>query len=184
MTRKDKKTLQLIGLLIGMLLFTGCAREPQAPSYTEIEASLADSKWDGKAIPKDEVCNRFNSRPGNSPAIQVENISADTVKIVLSFNDHSAGPAFNNGGHGVLSYELGQKKGSSSIMIPSIPGQVSDLPNNFTVVRNFTSKAWDSGSGYLPPCSGGRNNLYSVDIRAYNENNELTGEAKVRLGRY
>jgi hypothetical protein len=180
-----RKTLIFPMLMCGFILMgAGCATTPKAPDFSpKLEASLAGDKWDGQNIPQDEVCNKFNSRPGNSPAIRLENLPASTTKVRLRFNDETAGPAFDNGGHGIIEYRLPGDAGNQAV-IPSIPGQVSDLPEGFSIERNFTSQAWDTGSGYLPPCSGGEGNLYTVDIQALNAKGELTGETKLRLGRY
>jgi len=180
-----RKTLIFPMLLCGFILMAaGCATTPKAPDFSpKLEASLAGDKWDGQNIPQDEVCNKFNSRPGNSPAIRVEGLPASTTKVRLRFNDETAGPAFDNGGHGIIEYRLPEDAENQAV-IPSIPGQVSDLPEGFSIERNFTSQAWDTGSGYLPPCSGGEGNLYTVDIQALNAKGELTGETKLRLGRY
>jgi hypothetical protein len=175
-----KTTLATIAL--ASLVFVGC-RTPKAPDFKPLNASFTDTKWDGSTVPKDEVCKKFAGTPGNTPSIKITNLNPTTQKIILSFNDESARPVFNNGGHGVLQYK-GFEKGASTIIIPSAPGQVKELPEGFSIQRDFTREAWDSGSGYLPPCSGGRGNIYSVDIRALNDKEELTGETKLRLGRY
>lgn len=169
--------------ITGGILLAGCAGAPKAPEFKPLAASFVDSKWDGQRVPSDEVCKKFNSRAGETPAIKLNGLSSTTTNIELSFNDLSASPEFNFGGHGVLNYKVTSNE-NGEIIIPKAPGQVDTLPENFSIKRDFTSKAWDSGKGYLPPCSGGRGHVYTVDIRAFNEKGELTGDTKLNLGRY
>ena len=167
------------------LLLAACVSEPQVPQapLAPLQVSFADSKWTGRIIPREEVCNRFNTRPGNAPSILVSGLPAATVTIELSFNDISARSVFNHGGHGVIHYLL-PTPGANEVVIPSFPGQTSKLPGGFSVKRHFTSEAWDTGSGYLPPCSGGQGNTYTVDIRALDAQGARIAEAKLVLGAY
>jgi hypothetical protein len=178
-----KSKMSLTAIVLSGLVLVGCVGAPKAPDFKPLNASLADAKWDGKTIPSNEVCHKFNSRAGNAPKIAINNLNATSTKIELSFNDESAGPEFNFGGHVVIEYQLPNEV-KNSITVPSIPGQVKELPENFSIKRNFTSRAWDTGFGYLPPCSGGKGNLYTVTIKAYNDKGEITGDTKLTLGRY
>ncbi|SHN66368.1 hypothetical protein [Desulfovibrio litoralis] len=177
------KHFRLLSLLFCLALTACVTTAPKSANYSQLQASFADSAWNGATIPSGEVCNKFNSRPGNAPSIKVSNIPNTTVRLELKFSDETARAAFRNGGHGIISYTL-PTAGMSEVVIPSFPGQVSNLPPNFQIVRNFTSEAWDSGTGYLPPCSGGKGNLYTVVISGFDAQGSLTGEVKLKMGRY
>ena len=171
-------------LLCLVLALAGCvgAQTSQAP-LAPLKAAFADSAWIGGTVPSAEVCKRFNTRPGNAPSIRVSGLPAATASIELSFDDTSAGGFFDNGGHGIIHYKL-PNAGASEVLIPSFPGQTNKLPPGFSVKRNFTSQAWDNGLGYLPPCSGGRGNTYTVDIRALDAQGARIAETSLTLGRY
>jgi hypothetical protein len=159
------------------------APAPQSPNLVRLDASFADSKWQG-GLPSDEVCKKFNTRPGNAPSIKVSGLPAATATIELSFNDTTASnKVFDRGGHGIIHYQI-PNPGAGEVVIPSFPGQTNQLPAGFSVKRNFTSQAWDSGRGYLPPCSGGRGHAYTVDIRALDAQGARLAETNLSLGMY
>ena len=176
--------MRILVLCLAVALSACVASQPTSHSpLVRLDVSFAEALWQF-GIPSGEVCKRFNSRPGNAPSIRVAGLPANTVTIELSFNDITANnKSFDRGGHGIIHYQLPQP-GETEIVIPAFPGQVSQLPAGFTVKRNFTSDAWDSGRGYLPPCSGGKGHTYTVDIRALDAQGARMGEAKLTLGIY
>ena len=176
--------MRILVLCLAFALSACVASQPtsQVP-LVRLNASFADALWQS-GIPSGEVCKRFNSRPGNAPSIMVAGLPATTTTIELSFNDITASnKSFDKGGHGIIHYQLPQP-GEAEVVIPAFPGQISQLPEAFTIKRNFTSDAWDSGRGYLPPCSGGRGHTYTVDIRALDAQGARIGETKLTLGTY
>lgn len=181
-----KKTVYTAAALA--LLFTGCAKYEPSPNMLTLNTQFADSKWDGKMIPKDEVCSKYNKNGGNTPSITINNLPANTNKIILTFSDNNPSSQMMNGGHGVVSYKL--TKASSSVTIPSIKGETFDLPTNFKSERAHRATKWGYPAGaYLPPCSGGKGNLYSVKIEAIQEFSSdkkpmLLGETNLKIGNY
>lgn len=68
--------------------------------------------------------------------------------------------------------------------------EANDLPSGTFIERASLSKNRYASSGYLAPCSGGRNHLYVADIKAVykakneDEKSKLLGETRIELGRY
>ena len=148
----------------------------------KIAASLADKKWDGKSVPKDAVCKRFGGK-APSPQIKVSGIPVGTTVLIAEFNDESYSD-MNNGGHGVVGIEV--PKGATSMMIPAIPGETDKLPTGVSSYEMHRGTNWSgTGGTYLPPCSGGEGNMYSVKVYgAIPAKKKYTNFVRVQLGRY
>ena len=83
------------------------------------------------------------------------------------------------------------KDNVSSITLVPVPGHTSkNLPEDTFIERASLSKGRYSTSGYLPPCSGGKNHMYTAEIKAVykakndDEKSKLLGETTINLGRY
>jgi len=184
-----KKILLSSLAVAGTVLLTGCAGGYEvSPNMVELNAKFAESKWDGKSVPKDGVCLDNDSNAGNSPSIIVGNLPTNTNKIVLSFSDKS-NMSMDNGGHGVVAYRI--KEGNSMATIPSFRSETYTLPTNFESVRGHSGAQWGKTPGaFLAPCSGGRGNSYSVMIEAIHDyegddkKSLLLGKTNLKLGRY
>ncbi|MEA3290621.1 MAG: hypothetical protein U9Q04_10630 [Campylobacterota bacterium] len=168
--------------------FSGCAKYEVLPNKVDIKAKFADAKWDGNRVPKDEICSDYNKNGGHSPKIMITNLPKDTNKIILSFNDESV-QRMNHGGHGVVGYKVANS--STNVTIPSIKGETFNLPVNFTSENAHNGGQFGKTPGaYLPPCSGGRGNTYSVNIEAIQEFGSdekkpmLLGDTKLKMGIY
>ena len=161
-----------------LVVSTACAEE-------ELSVTLADPAWNGKNIPVDQVCNKFGGIQAKSPALKIEGIPADADALLLSFNDESYAP-MDKGGHGVV---LVQLKNSSTAQVQSIPGETDMLPTGISVVKKHRGTGWSgTGGAYLPPCSGGRGNKYSIDISAIKGGTDGSGttvaKGKIVIGSY
>ena len=184
----NKKYVMGAVALAVALGFSGCGKYEPSPNMVKLKAGFADTKWDGKRVPKDEVCSDFNKKGGVSPQLKITNLPKGTTKVVMSYNDETV-QKMNNGGHGIVSYKVNGS--DSSIVIPSIKGETFTLPSNFKSKKAHAGTQFGKTPGaYLPPCSGGRGNTYSVLIEAIHEYSEadkkpmLLGDTKLRLGTY
>ena len=187
-----KKRFYITALFI-LLNFTACSDTPQqkyeiAKDKAQLNVKFLDKKWDGITVPKDEVCSDHNPKGGESPALVIDNLPTQTNYILLSFSDETF-KGMRNGGHGILGYEV--TAGTSKLTIPSVKGETFTLPDKFKMVREHQGTQFGKKEGaYLPPCSGGSNNLYTLEIKAIQKPTDpkgayiVLGDANISLGRY
>jgi len=165
---------------------TGCGKYQPVPNMTKLNVNFTDSKWDGKNVPQNEVCGRYNSKVASSPSLSINNLPIKTNKIILSFSDETYKP-MSNGGHGVVSYKV--QKSTKNITLPSFKSETFSLPTNYKSIQAHNS-ARNTDGAYLAPCSGGRGNTYSIKIEAIHDfNNDdkkplLLGESYLKMGTY
>ena len=180
-----KKTL----LVASMPIIVSCATSnyEATENLATLVVSFTDSKWDGKTVPKDEVCKRGGAQ-GSSPELRVNNIPSGTNAIIVEFNDQSYLPLSTGGGHGAIWVAVDN---SSSITVPSVATESGDLPDGVNVESKHRGSGNGIGNGvYLAPCSVGRGNLYFADVKAVykptsdQESGKLLGQARIDLGRY
>lgn len=170
-------------------ILAGCAGgyEP-VPNMAKIDAKFADKSWNGEKIPKGQQCQLFSGK-GATPKMMVSNLPAGTNAIIMEVNDLNYAPLSTNGGHGKIGFWI--KEGSTSVTLVPVPGHTSkNLPEGTFIERASMSKGRYATSGYLPPCSGGRNHMYTATIKAVykakkdDEKSKLLGETSLNLGRY
>lgn len=148
----------------------------------DVEVSFADEKWNGNYIPQDEVCSDYNIEPGSTPGLYIDNLPANAKKVILKFNDKTF-TKMDNGGHGILSYEI--QDGSVSVEIPPQIGETFELEEGFEVVKAHTGTRFNKKPGaYLAPCSGGKGNTYTVNIDLVDENGKVLFSKELTLGKY
>ncbi len=158
-----------------VLLQTGTSAVAQ-----DLEIRLTDPAWDGKSVPKNQVCQKFDGH-GATPAMHVAGLPSGTEALRVAFNDESYGP-MDDGGHGVLLFSV--EAGVSSVDLPSIPGETDDLPSGVSKVSGHRAPGWSgTGGAYLPPCSGGRGNTYTATVNATAGDRTLAS-GKVLLGTF
>ena len=166
-----KKSLILSTLLLASSLFAA-----------ELKVEFTDAKWDGITVPKDEVCSDYNLEAGSTPALKISNIPANTAKIVFIYNDKSF-TQMDNGGHGVLSYKI--QKDLKEVEVPALQGETFELENGFESVTAHTGTRFNKVAGaYLAPCSGGKENRYTVNINAVDSENKTLASTELVLGKY
>jgi len=151
----------------------------------DLVVSFADSKWDGKQIPNGQQCNRFGGS-ANTPSLIVKNIPASPNALIMEYSDKSYAP-MDFGGHGKIGYTI--ETGAKEVTIPSVPGHTFNLPEDFFLVQAHQNPGWDKAGAYMPPCSGGTGNFYSVEVKAVydapeGKESQLLGTAKLPLGTY
>lgn len=159
----------------------------QALADEGLSVVLADAAWNGKKIPASQVCKKFGSTDAKSPALIIENLPAGADAVLVAFNDESYAP-MDKGGHGVLAFA---HDGSAKASLPAVPGETDALPAGVTAFAKHRGTGWSgTGGAYLPPCSGGRGNTYTIKVSAVKLNGDKNGiaetlaEKKVTLGSY
>lgn len=135
--------------------------------------------WDGKRVPKGEHC-ALHGGEGKTPPMQVSGLPAGTAMVVVEYNDRSYRPLSKNGGHGTLGYPV---KGANA-SLPAVPGMTAKLPGGVKVIRAAQSTGKYASPGYLPPCSGGRGNIYEAVVKAVAGDGKVLEKKTVKIGRY
>ena len=183
-----KNTLRILSLLwAASFVFTGCVANKYKPAsnVVELKISFADSKWNGKEIPNGQQCGKFGGN-ASTPQLIVGNIPPEANALVMEYSDRNS-RRMNNGGHGKIGYRI--KSGSHQVVIPSVPGHTFDLPKDFFLIAAHKNPAWDKAGAYMPPCSGGKGNLYVVEVKAVHDapdgqDSLILGQGILTLGRY
>ena len=149
-------------------------------SAAGLSAKFTDNIWNQKEVPKSEVCSNYNTKPGSTPSITLDNIPANATAIVLAFSDETF-KGMSDGGHGIISYKL--DKNTAHVVIPSIQGETFDLPARFSIVTKHRGGKYGKTEGaYLAPCSGGKGNTYSVLIKAVDHEGKTLSSTTLKLG--
>ncbi len=176
---KKKLSISILGLALILTV---------SQSFAEsLKVSINDPVWDGKEVPKGQQCNKFGGNNPMTPEIKITGIPDGTEAIVLRFNDESI-PRMNNGGHGIIAMLL--EPGTSDLIFSSVPGHTFDLPEGVLMVKAHSAPRWDKAGAYLPPCSGGTHNSYSVTIQPSKIKNlkkkkfKKIASIKIKLGKY
>ena len=165
-----------------LLIFSTAVALLGSALHAEMNASL-QGDWTGKKIPKGEQCKKFGGN-GATPPIKITGIPKGTVEIEAEFNDRNFQPLSYSGGHGIIGFAV---KGDS-VNLPKFPGETADkklFPKGSRIIKN--SRARINGmpvKGYLPPCSGGRNNLYQVLLKARSKDGKVLEQIYLTIGRY
>ncbi|RBW43090.1 hypothetical protein DS885_14110 [Psychromonas sp. B3M02] len=145
-----------------------------------IEVELTDSAWDGVKIPEGQQCQKFGGQNPMTPALKVSEIPAGSDSIVLAYSDRDS-EKMNNGGHGVMSYEIDSM--TTSVAIPKVAGHSYDLPEKVTMIEAHRSPGWDKEGAYMPPCSGAKDHAYYVTVKAM-KGAQVTATTVLELGNY
>jgi len=149
-------------------------------------AVLADMKvqllppFGGKQLPAGQHCTMQGGN-GSTPPMKVTGIPAGAVWIIGYFNDKDYSPLSRNGGHGTIGWPVR----GSTMELKSIPGMTANLPHGATVIKKARTSGEFASPGYLPPCSNGRGNRYSVDLVAVDAKGKALAKVRnVIYGRY
>jgi hypothetical protein len=177
----------VLSALVSLVVLSACnSQYKKADNLATLNVSFADSAWDGKTVPKDQIC-QWAGGNGSSPQLTVSNIPAGANAVIVEFSDHTYTP-MDNGGHGKIGLWLTGKP--LSVTIPSVAGQTFDLPENMFVVEQHQATNRGKDGAYLPPCSGGRGNSYYATVKAaYKAKSgkkvlKLLGQGNIEMGKY
>ena len=113
--------------------------------------------------------------------MMVSGIPAGAKWIIGEFNDKSYSPLSSKGGHGIVAWPV---KGTKTKLF-SVPGMTARLPGGAKLMKPARSTGKYASKGYLPPCSGGKGNRYSVDLKAVDAKGKVLDKIRnVSIGRY
>lgn len=147
-----------------------------------LTARFVDPEWDGKTVPKKDICKLAGGQEAMSPRIQVDNIPAGATKIIVAFNDESNARLSTDGGHGKISVAV--PEGATSVIVPSVPSESELVPPGVTVEAKHRST---TPGYYLAPCSRGHGHMYAAEIiavkRGLLRNSEMD-RVRLQLGVY
>ena len=150
----------------------------------DLSVEFADPAWNGRKIPAGQHCKKFGGS-GATPALTVSNIPPQANAIVVEFNDKTYQKLSYDGGHGKIGFHI--TPGAGTATLPAVAGGTSDMPDGVWLVKkNRATGAWSS-PGYLPPCSGGKNNKYAAEVYAVileGGDYDDIAEGEITLGRY
>ena len=169
-------------LLMGCV--TGGSYKPVSDKLPGLTVSFADKAWDGKKIPAGQHCQVFGGN-GSTPALKVSNIPAGANAIIIEYNDQSYGPLSNGGGHGTIGYRIS----GTTADLPAVPGHTASVPEGTFIEHASFATGQYASPGYLPPCSGGRGNIYTAVVKAVyksekKDENKLLAVQPITLGSY
>ena len=162
-------------LVVAVLFFAGSSFAGE-----ELQVSFADPAWTGKEIPEGQHCKKFGGN-GATPPLKLSGIPEGTAAVLVEFNDKSYQPLSRRGGHGIVGF---RHAGGSEAVLPAVPGGTKKTPDGTWIEKkNRATGAWRS-PGYLPPCSGGRGNRYTAEVKAVDADGKVLAKARITLGRY
>lgn len=170
--------LNIRKVLLATAIVLGAAILPAQAA--DLKVTFADAAWTGKAIPNNQHCS-LQGGHGASPALKVAGIPAGAVMIIVEYDDDDYQPLSYDGGHGVLGFK---HDGGPSATLVSVPGETGKMPAGVTLVQNNRAMGSFSASGYLPPCSGGRDHAYYATVKAQDAKGDTLAEARVKIGNY
>lgn len=150
----------------------------------DLTVEFADPAWTGGKIPSGQHCKKFGGK-GATPPLKVTGIPAEANAIVVEFNDKSYQQLSYDGGHGKIGFHI--TPGAGTATLPAVPGGTSDMPDGVWLVKKNRARGAWSSPGYLPPCSGGKNNKYAAELFAVvkdGDDYEEIAEGEITLGRY
>ncbi|WP_443506978.1 hypothetical protein [Psychrobacter alimentarius] len=67
--------------------------------------------------------------------------------------------------------------------MPRVFGHTYEVPVGIEMIAEYRSRKGEQGGAYKPPCSGGKNHLYTVDVQAW-QGDTVLAETTVEMGRY
>jgi len=145
-----------------------------------MDVKFNDAAWDGKKIPEGQQCVNYDGKNPATPSMTVTDIPANAESLVFVYNDVS-NKRMQSGGHGIVAFAL--PKGAMSAEVPRVFGHTYEVPVGIEMVAEYRSRKDEVGGAYKPPCSGGKNHLYTVDVQAW-QGDMVLAETTVEMGRY
>ena len=169
--------------LTSMILLTACQTTEMTTTQSNVEATQLDitllGSWNGTNVPAGQQCPLYGG-DGSTPPMRVDRVPDGTSEIIVQYNDRSFPPLSRNGGHGVVAYPAT----GNTTTLAAVPGMTADLGAGARIVTRARSTGQFASRGYLPPCSGGRGNIYEAVITAVSADNTPLATRTIRIGRY
>ena len=145
-----------------------------------MDVKFNDAALNGKKIPEGQQCLNYDGKNPATPSMTVSNIPMGAESLVFVYNDVS-NKRMQHGEHGIVEFNL--PEGATSAEIPRVFGHTYEVPVGIEMVAEYRSRAGEAGGAYKPPCSGGKNHLYTVDVQAW-QGDSVLAETTVEMGRY
>ena len=145
-----------------------------------MDVKFNDAAWNGKKIPEGQQCLNYDGKNPATPSMTVSNIPMGAESLVFVYNDVS-NKRMQHGGHGIVEFNL--PEGATSAEIPRVFGHTYEVPVGIEMVAEYRSRAGEAVGAYKPPCSGGKNHLYTVGVQAW-QGDSVLAETTVEMGRY
>ena len=145
-----------------------------------MDVTFDDAAWNGKKIPEGQQCLNYEGKSPATPRMTVSNIPAGAESLVFVYSDVS-NKRMQHGGHGMVEFAL--LKDATSAKIPRVFEHTYEVPVGIEMVAEYRSRKGEAGGAYKPPCSGGKNHLYTVDVQAW-QGDMVLAETTVEMGRY
>ena len=145
-----------------------------------MDVKFNNAAWNGKKIPEGQQCLNYDGKNPATPSMTVSNIPMGAESLVFVYSDVS-NKRMQHGGHGIVEFNL--LEGATSAEIPRVFGHTYEVPVGIEMVAEYRSRAGEAGGAYKPPCSGGKNHLYTVDVQAW-QGDSVLAETTVEMGRY
>ena len=128
-----------------------------------MDVKFNDAAWNGRKIPEGQQCLNYDGKNPATPSMTVSNIPMGAESLVFVYNDVS-NKRMQHGGHGIVEFNL--PEGATSAEIPRVFGHTYEVPVGIEMVAEYRSRTGEAGGAYKPPCTGGKNHLYTVDVQA------------------
>ena len=145
-----------------------------------MDVKFNDAAWNGKKIPEGQQCLNYDGKSPATPSMTVSNILTGTESLVFVYNDVS-NKRMQHGGHGIVEFALPES--ATSAEVPRVFGHTYEVPVGIEMVAEYRNRKGEAGGAYKPPCSGGKNHLYTVDVQAW-QGDSVLAETTVEMGRY
>ena len=145
-----------------------------------MDVAFDDAAWNGKKVPEGQQCLNYDGKSPATPSMTVSNIPDGADSLVFVYNDVS-NKRMQKGGHGIVSYALSDSK--TSVKVPRVFGHTYEVPVGVEMVAEYRSRKGDVRGAYKPPCSGGKDHLYTIDVQAW-QGDMMTAETTIEMGRY
>lgn len=180
-----KFLILLPALALGACQTTGTTYRAASDPLPKLDVQFASAAWDGKAVPKDGICQVHGGR-GDTPELKVSGIPAGANAVIVEFSDRSFAP-MDNGGHGIIGWKI--EPGATTATLKPVPGMTSKVADG-TWIEGDNRSSNSPAPGYRGPCSGGRGNTYEADVKAVykptkdGEEGKLLAKGRIRLGTF
>ena len=77
----------VLSALVSLVVLSACnSQYKKADNLATLNVSFADSAWDGKTVPKDQIC-QWAGGNGSSPQLTVSNIPAGANAVIVEFSE-------------------------------------------------------------------------------------------------
>ena len=162
-----------------MRLLLSAALAFAATSASAEMAGQLLAPWDGVTVPAGQQCHLFQGE-GATPPVALTGLPEGTTSVHLEFNDLTYKPLSTDGGHGIIGFNVT----GPDVTLDPVPAMTADLPEPAFLVAKARAPGDYRSDGYLPPCSGGRGNDYSVTIKAVDGAGEVLETITLPLGKY